>query len=236
MSFELQEKFEKEAIPYFSAWPFMAHSSAGTLDGNCILYAGHYALLHYVLFGEYKAADAHSENIYSFTKVDWGIISRGPHKIGDPQTHDDYLGLCTISFLGSGYVARTIYERGPSYVRKGTNTFRDWFNSQFWRIPGVWQHIKLCAGYDLNLFDQIFWSLGIVSTSLAKKESTSGRLMDWHLRHVYRISRKDYWLCNKAVEFVEKRNSKLYSNLMGDVFKIYFSAEHILAKWSVGIK
>lgn len=235
MSFDLEEKFEKEASEYFEG-VFFKHSRGGNLDGNSILYSGHYALLYALLFGSYEKADWLSERIYQDAKVDWGIISRGPHKIGDAQTHDDYLGLSTISFLGSGYVASVFYERGPSYVRKGTNTFRDWFNSQFWRIPGVWQHIKLCAGYELNWFDKIFWSVGIVSTSLAKKDSTSGRILDWHLRSVYRISGKRYWLCDKAVNFVEKRNSKIYSNLMGDVFGIYFSKNHIFSKWAVGIK
>jgi hypothetical protein len=235
MTFELQERFEKESIEYFKDWPFMSHSNVGILDGNTILYSGHYALLHYLLFGTYKAAEDHSQKIYIDSKVDWGIINRGPHKPDDNQSHDDYIGLATMSFLGSGYVARLFYERGPSFYKRGSGS-RAWFNSQLWRIPGPWQHLKLCAGYDLNWFDRFWWSLGIVSTSFAKKESTSGRLMDWHLRHVYRISKKNYWLCNLAMDFVEKRNSKIYPNLMGDVFSIYFTKEHILAKWSIGIK
>lgn len=235
MSFDLEDKFQKEAAEYFQG-VFFKHSKDGVLDGNAILYSGHYALLYACLFGKFPLGDWLSEAIYEEAKHDWGMITRGPHKWPDAQTHDDYIGLCTISFLGTGYVAKEIYRRGPVFWRKEIKGFRNWFNSQFWRIPGVWQHIKLCAGNEWNLFDKFFWSLGIVSTSLAKKESTSGRLMDWHLRHAYKISCKDYWLCNKAMDFVEKRNAKIYANLMGDVFSIYFTKDHLLAKWSVGIK
>lgn len=236
MSFDLEDKFQKEAAEYFQG-VFFKNSKSGVLDGNAILYSGHYALLYALLFGKYPLADWLSEAIYIEAKHDWGMITRGPHKWPDAQTHDDYIGLATISFLGKyKWVAWQIKARGPVFWRKEIKGFRNWFNSQFWRIPGVWQHLKLCAGDDWNLFDKFWWSLGVVSTSLAKKESTSGRLLDWHLRSVYRLSGRDYWLCNKAMDFVEKRNSKLYSNLMGDVFKIYFSAEHIFAKWSIGIK
>jgi hypothetical protein len=227
LSFELEEKYKKEAEDYFQG-VFFKNSANGVLDGNAILYSGHYALLYALLFDNYPLADWLSESIYEESKLDWGIITRGPHKWEDNQSHDDYIGLATISFLGKyKWVAWQFKERGPSFHRKG-RPLRAWFNSQLWRIPGVWQH--------LNLFDKIFWSLGIFSTSFAKKESTSGRIMDWHLRSVYRLSKKNYWLCNKAMEFVEKRNAKIYPNLMGDVFSIYFTKDHILAKWSIGIK
>lgn len=233
----LKEAIDYDSKPYFSNYPFMAHDSGGTIDGNSILYAATYGLLHKKLFGEYQKAAEQSALIYAQSMVSPGVINRGPF-CQIPQTHDDYVGLCTLSFLNHGGAANAIYQHGKanSFVYpNGGDSYRDMFNGWFWRLPGMVQHIKLCAGVSLNLFDWLLMSLGILWNAYLA-DGTSGIILTWHMVSVYQLGAKKNWLADYAVQTWHRKLIEKYPAAMGDVFGVYFGKSHVLTKWAQGIK
>lgn len=236
----LYEAFIYDFKPYFINYPFMAPSHGGQLDGNSILYAGSYGLLCARLFGEYKESAEHSTMLYKLSYLEElpGMITRGPHKWNDPQTHDDYIGLCTLSFLNHSGAAFAICRRGQSsrwsYFREH-GTWKEWFNAQFWRIPGVVQHIKLCAGAPWGLLDSFLWAIGVWSNTLGNQSDTSGKILKWHLVSAYEMSDRKNLLCSWAVRKWKTKLSETYPNGMGDVFKVYYGASHKFVTWAQGI-
>jgi hypothetical protein len=235
------EKLLEDVRPYFKEYPLMSRDPEAEPDGNGILYAGTYGLLYARLFGVYENASAHSVILYkkSYLPDQPGLITRGPHKWEDPQAHDDYVGLASLSFLGGSGAAKAITLHGSthgwSFLRKGRTNFREVFNAQFWRLPGLVQHLKLCAQEDWNWFDCALWALGVYSNSFAKHGDTSGTILKWHFIRVYELSGKKNWLCDWAVRKWKHQINSLYQNAMGDVFRIYYGPDHPFAKWALGI-
>jgi hypothetical protein len=235
------EKFLEDVRPYFRQYPFMAARPDAELDGNSILYAGTYGLLHQRLFSSYEDAGIHSLLLYkdSYLPSQPGVITRGPHKENDPQTHDDYVGMASLSYLGGSGAAKAIALHGKnhcwSFRRKGHNTIAEIFNAQFWRLPGLVQHLKLCARGEWNALDYLFWSIGVFASSFAKHGDTSGTILTWHFVRVYEQSGKKNWLCDWAVRKWKLQINSLYLNAMGDVFRIYYGPDHPFAKWALGI-
>lgn len=234
----MEELFISEAEPYLRSYPFFSHDRAGNLDGNSILYAGTYGLLYSKLFTKYPLAADHSTLLYvkSYLPEHPGVITRGPHKWLDPQTHDDYIGLCTLSFLNHSGAANAIYLHGKqshwSYFRGGES--RDKFNSLFWRIPGVVQHIKLCAREKLNLFDAIWLAAGILGSAYGKGDE-SGKILKWHMVSVYESQADRNWLCDWAAKTWKRKLIENYPGAMGDVFGIYFGGNHLFCRWANGV-
>lgn len=234
---ELYKAFVYDCGPYFLHYPFMSRDPGTDLDGNAILYAGSYGVLSSVLFGEYKDAADQSARLYAQSYVEPGILSRGPDKLDEPEAHDDYIGLCSLSFLGSSGAAIAICNHGKnnhwSYFRRGG--WKEWFNAQFWRIPGVIQHIKLCAAERWNLLDTIWWSIGVYANSFSKRNNTSGVILTWHMVASYSRSNEKHWLCDYVVSKWKLKIIAKYPNAMGDVFRIYYGKSHPFTKWAQGI-
>ena len=237
MAADLIQAMQYDFNPYFQHYPFMSRYMDGGLDGNAILYAGHYGLLTAKLFGSYDKAKEHSAELYakSHLKERPGVITRGPHKWNDPQTHDDYVGLATLSFLGGGAAAWFIYSHGKSnhwsFFRGGK--IQDWFNAQFWRLPGLVQHLKLCASENLNLFDRLWWAIGVAADAYSK--DASGKLLTWHYVSVYEMSGKKYFLCDWAVRKWKRSIIEAYPDSMGGIFRTYYEQTHPFVKWSQGV-
>lgn len=236
----LSKAFVYDCGPYFTHYPFMSRDPGGELDGNAILYAGTYGVLFQKLFKEYRDADEHSSRIYAaaYVAAQPGIITRGPDKLNEPQTHDDYIGLCSLSNLGNGGVATVFYNYGKnhwwSFFRKG-QSLKDWFNDQFWRLPGVVQHIKLCASEKWNIFDSLWWALGVYASSFSSKDNSSGAILTWHMVTAYLQSNEKHWLCDLAVAKWKAKIIAKYPNAMGDVFRIYYGIGHPFTKWAQGL-
>mgnify|MGYP006266702729 CR=1 FL=1 len=226
------------AAAYFQHYPLMSRDPGGELDGNSVLYAGTYALICRKLYGRYVDAKDYEYNLYKFIEVKPGVICRGG-KPQDPQTHDDYIGLCTLSGLTAEKKAATeVYEYGKancwSYVNVAYS-FKDLFNAQFWRLPGVVQHIKICAGKSWSWFDYLLFIVSVLTNAFTAKNSTSGKILTWHMVTMYELLGDRFWLADKAVAFWKHRILKMYPNAMGDVFGIYFGKDHVFAKYTIGI-
>lgn len=234
----LSQAFVYDCGPYFSHYPYMSPAPGADLDGNPILYAATFGLIHHKLFKTYPIAPKHSAELYYLSMIEPGVICRGPHKANDPQTHDDYIGLCTLSLLGNGGAALAIYEYGKNhswcYWRSGYG-FKEKFNGAFFRIPGVVQHFKLCAGKDWNLLDRILWSLGVIANAFASRKDTSGKILTWHQVSAYEISGRNHWLCNLAVRKWKASLLSAYPDAMGGIFRTYFGSNHPFARWALGI-
>jgi hypothetical protein len=230
-------EFIEESKPYFDNYPFMAPTKHGELDGNTILYSGTYGMVSNSIFGKYKDAPEHSARLYneSYVPLSPGLLTRGPHKWDDPQTHDDYIGMASLSFLGGGGAARAIYEYGKkhgwSYVRNSNPSVSDWFNGQFWRLPGVVQHIKICAGESLSAIGSAWWALGVYFSAA----NESGLILTWHMISVYEQTGKRNFLCDYVVRGWKRKLIEKYPNAMGEVFGIYYSPTHLFARWMQGI-
>lgn len=234
-----KEEFLADFSAYFNEYPFMSRYPHKDPDGNGILYAGTYGLLYSKLFGEYGLAAEHSALLYrnSYLREKPGVLTRGPHKWGDPQTHDDYIGLCTLSAMGGGGAATAVYQHGKRnwwfYFRSGG--WRDRFNAIFYRIPGVVQHIKMCAGERLTALDSFMLAVGLYFNSFTKKSSTSGKIVKWHMASIYLRGSQKNWLCDWAVQKWIEALMEKYPGGMGEVFEIYYGPDHPLAKWGQGI-
>lgn len=228
--------FAQEVKPYFLNYPYMANYANGQVDGNAILYSGTYALIRYK-FDSQEKFDVLEKDVYEAAKVKNGVIARAKKK-QDPESHDDYVGLLTLSLLGKKEAAQEIYSYGMenrwSYVNVAYS-FSDLFNAQFWRLPGMVQHIKACAGIKWNYLDHFLFALSAVSNAFTVKDSTSGKILTWHMVSAYEIqSLNKSWLSDFAVNFWKSRILKMYPNAMGDVFGIYFGRKHIFAKYMIG--
>lgn len=216
----------------------MSHSEHGEIDGNAVLYAGTWALINQKVAGKYEWAICLEEDLYNAVKVLPGLIGRG-NKPKDPQTHDDYIGMLTLSALTANKIAaKEIYEYGNlkhwSYVNVAYS-FSDLFNAQFWRLPGVVQHIKACAGIEWTTLDYLLFSLSVIGNIFTSKEETSGKILTWHMVSIYERNVKRAWFSDWAVSLWKHRILKIYPNAMGDVFGIYFGKDHIFSKYTIGV-
>ena len=234
----LSEAFEYDLKPYFQEYPYMAHTN-GSLDGNSILYAGTYGLLYFKLFRAYPNSAEHSTLLYKNSLIESGVINKGPHKANDPQTHDDYVGLCSLSFLNHGGAANAIYLHGKltgwEFNNLPDSGWKNWFNSQFWRIPGVIQHIKLCARVNWSIVDKFMFSISIIGAILGPQDDTSGKILKWHMITVYELSDQKNWFCSWIVRKWKAKTLATYSGGMGDVFNVYYGPSHPFVKWAQGI-
>jgi len=225
-----------DAAAYFIDYPYMAREAGGMPDGNAILYTGTYALIQKKL-GIAANLDVLAKDVYDHVQVKPGVIHRA-NKPQDAETHDDYIGMLTISALANGKEAEEIYEYGKahgwSYVNVAYN-FADVFNGQFWRLPGVVQHIKLCAGKAWNWFDCLMFFIAVMANAFTAKNDTSGKILTWHYVSMYELKGDKSPLCEFAATFWKKRILEMYPNAMGDVFSIYFGPEHIFSKYTIGV-
>lgn len=227
------------SLAYFQNYPLMSRDDSGALDGNAVLYAGTFALLCYRLFGEYKEAASHEADLYDAVKFRHGVITRGKHKWLDAQAHDDYIGLCTLSGLSpEKKAAKEIYEQGLKngwFYVASVYELKHAFNGLFWRMPGVVQHIKRCAGVEWSFLDHILFSLKAISNALTRREDTSGKILTWHYVTMYEHSGKRSFLSDFAARFWISRMLSQYKLGMSDVFKIYYGPSHLFTEYSRGV-
>lgn len=225
-----------EAAAYFHEYPYMAREAEGIIDGNAVLYSGTLALIKHKLGADTNPA-INAKDLYEAVKVRPGVIARAKKPL-DVQTHDDYIGMLTFSALQSGKEALEIYEYGKanrwSYVNVAYS-LADWFNGQFWRLPGVVQHIKLCAKKAWSWFDIVMFCLSVMANAFTARDSTSGKILTWHMICMYEHKGDRSWLADAAVRFWKHRMLAMYKSGMSDIFGIYFGPDHIFTKYTVGV-
>lgn len=224
---------------YFQHYPLMSRDKTGLLDGNAVLYAGTFSLLMFRLNGEYSEAATHEADLYDSVRFEPGVITRGKHKWFDAQAHDDYIGLCTLSGLSpENKAAKEIYAHGKAngwFYAARIYTIRHAFNAIFWRMPGVVQHIKRCAGVKWSKLDHLIFSLKAISNSFTKKEDTSGKILTWHYVTMYERSSDRSFIGDFAARLWKKKILKTYPMGMSDVFRIYYGPDHFFTENAKGV-
>lgn len=232
--------FRESARPYFldRESEIMSNKPGEMPDNNGLLYTGTYFVLLNRL-GELKDSDnEHLRRVVDRCTPVWGLLYRHPSR-RQHTAHDDYIGVsAAASIIGEPFYAKIFFVYGERhgwvYNHTDTYTLKQWFKSWFARLPGVVQHFKLCAGYKLSLFDQLWWALDIISTTRRDPDDTSGRILDWLKIQAYRKSKHNHWICNWAVDLWEADIRARYPRLMGDVFAVYFDEGHPFAKYMGG--
>lgn len=229
-------QFLDELAPYLKLDFFVANQAGQDLDGNAILYTG----VAQAIKAQYDTPTNEDyfwlNNLYALSMKSPGLITRGPHKFNDHQSHDDYVGLCYFSLKVNPWVARAVYCHGKAngfiYDNSGRSAQGLKMKLSCWhrRFPGQVEHYKICAELKLNLFDRIWWSIGMIPYGV----SESGHQMKWLKYRAYKESKQKYFLCDIACRLWENYIRKKYMNLMGDVFKVYYGERHIFTCWMNG--
>jgi len=244
---EMLTKYMADEAAYFiKSFPLMAHSSNGFPDGNAVHYACLNELIKLRVFENtpiydhvFKTSKRRVVQIYETVRLEPGLINRGPHKYLDQQKQDDYMTLCALAAVTKEYwIGKEIVSRGRKNYFIWNNTddhsIKNLASCFFIRIPGVYALFKLGAGEKLNSLDRFLLALGVISTSLSPKESTSGRILDFGLMTAWEYSGQRSGLVDWAIRRFREKMSELYPNLMGDVFGIYFSNQHLFSVWMRG--
>jgi hypothetical protein len=243
--------FYAESRPYFAKGPIMLHHvGAEEIDGNGILYTGEYfdALDIYAEI-DFERDRPHFNKVYNKSFVIPGLINRGKDNLS-LQTHDDYVGFCRAAQLVSRPAAYEVYWYGKKNWWFYKNICDPITLSQRWdcwfaRMPGMVQHIKMCAGVELNWFDRLWWAVGLYFAARSDKKATSGKRLKRLMRNAYWMyarTHERYWLCDWASNYFCDKIEEQYPNLFGDVNQIFFQRdeelkqkpEHVLAIWMQG--
>lgn len=218
-------------------WPFISNKPGEPLDGNTVLYCG----VAMMIKTTYEPADDGDwiwlQNVYREARKHRGLLTRGPHKKDDHQSHDDYVGLCAgISCTETPNIAADVVALGRSrkwvFDNSGiSNSLRGWLRCWHARLPGVVQHYKICAGVELSWFDRFWWFLG----TFGIRKGMSGQQMRWLRIRAYRGSAGPrYWLLDLGSKLWETRLRRRHPNLMGDVFAEYYGPDHPFTRWMQG--
>ncbi len=230
-------KFLEDCLPYIVRYPLISNQISQEPDGNAILYCG-VAMAIKDLYSEPDDGDwLWAAEIYRVCRKEVGLLTRGPHKVNDFQSHDDYVGMCYLSLRTNRMIAASIvgYGKSRSWIYDNTGRSKEgiigWLSCWHRRFPGQVEHYKICAGESLNLFEQIWWALGFISFG---KRSESGIQMDWLKYQAYRRSGMKHWVCDKAASLWQNMMINRYPNLMGDVFRVYYGSNHVFARWMQG--
>lgn len=87
----------------------------------------------------------------------------------------------------------------------------------------------LCAMGRIPILDQIVWALDCVSSTKSDYGNTSGKCLFWvQLRSV---KKKNYFLCNLAIAYWQKKMTEKYPGGVAELFGIYFPG-HPLGKYA----
>lgn len=220
--------------------PYITHVKHGDWSGNAILETAQYFWIKDIFDGLDGKDRLKLWDVYNDAGAgEPGLLTRGSHKAKDPQTHDDYVGFSSIAGRIDTVLAWRVYKYGDShkwnYKLPWLSGFRDWFNGQFWRMPGVVQTIKMGADEPLTWWDQFWLFIGLVGGVFSSSDSTSGRLMDWCVVKLYEYKKLNYPLPNLGIRLWRWDIRRRYPNLMGDVFGIYYGKDHLFAIWMQGV-
>lgn len=257
MELDLIRLYESEQKNYYDkTYPeFMKNNLDEPMDGNTILTTSMDLLIKYILFKHHPEYDFENEKL-KFNKMsnqifsENGFMNRGPHKINgsgvfddDYQNHDDEIGWFAAASVFNPQRARIYRDHLQSHGWTANNNestlLRAIFNSQRWRFAGYTYHADLCAGDHPSIWSQIAWCLSLVSAAFQGKNEASGRRMDLCKIWAQELSKQQFWLSKKAIEFWKRDCEKKYPNKIGDIFQVYHQrddelkqeAKHIHAKW-----
>lgn len=229
--------FKEECLPYIKQYPLISNQIGQDPDGNAILYCG-VAMAIKDLYEDPDDGDwLWVASIYRECQKEVGLLTRGPHKKEDFQTHDDYVGMCYLSARTNFMIAKSIVDYGKKHnwaydnVGENSKTLFGWLACWHRRFAGQVEHYKICATDKLNIFEQIWWSLGFLTIG---KMTESGTQLRWLKLRAYQASPNKYWFCDKAAALWQNKIIKRYPNLMGDVFAIYYGKDHVFTRWTQG--
>jgi hypothetical protein len=209
---------------YLKCYPWYSNKPRELPDGNSLLYMG----IRIVILNKFGLLTKDDCEWFIDAVKDCyakpGLLHRGANK-KYAQKHDDYMGVCAASHIVDPTIADDIARYGflNGWIYQDMEDDNP-LNFHFYRLAGVIQHIRVCAGLKLNLLDQLIWSASVVFTTFSNPGATSGRILKWLM--VKSIENKGYLMCDIAAWWFKRDIKRRYPGLMGDVFAIYFSSEY----------
>lgn len=232
----MEYDFDNQLLKYIVEYPYMSNQEGQEPDGNPILY---FALAMYVRGQYFPFADRDAKlikDLYADVKIEPGLICRSRFKKEDHEAHDDYIGLCYLSYFASMTIANEIVAYGRAHNWMYNNTKIKWpwaIKCWHWRLFGTIQHYKLAAGIGLNFLDKFLWAASIYSPS----GDESGINLQTLKVDLYINQKHRSWIMDFAVNHWQTclYTEPKYPFLIGSVFEIYFGKNHILARWMQGL-
>jgi hypothetical protein len=215
-----------EIKPYIVRYPYVSNKIGEQPDGNPILYQAVYLAIKRRFETDFDHDKFWVRDTYQDAMLEPGLISRGSHKKKDRQAHDDYIGLVYSSHItGEFTAALDICEYGKKHNWFFYTADATWNKAFFGRMPGFIAHVKLGCRIKLNIFDQIYWFLRVSFSG-----SESGKQLSFVMVDLYQTQPYRYKILDWAVARFEKAIKEGYPDLMGSVFGIYYSKDHLFAK------
>lgn len=231
----MKPSFLEEILQYIVYDPLVSNQPGQQPDGNAVLYCGVAMVVKCIDSpadeGDYLWMSA----VYRDARKTRGLLTRGSHKANDHEAHDDYIGFCAGAQLAHPVFAAEVvgYGRSHKWVYDNTGISKSvsgWLRCWHARFPGCVQHYKLSALEGLNLFDRLWWAIGMIQFGW----SESGQQLRWLKYRAYTAQKNRYWLCDRAAAMWENRLRRRCPNLMGDVFAAYYGPGHIFSRWMMG--
>lgn len=114
-------------------------------------------------------------------QINFGLFYRYPDKRGGPTSHDELIGIASMS----EFLAKHIYN----YIKNHNGVYDNgedphvkyrFFRYNLYRFPWAIVYIKACAGYKLSCFDKFVFNLFLKLDMINYKGSNEGgRLRIW---------------------------------------------------------
>lgn len=231
-------KFKDDCRRYFVNG--LMGRNPGQLDGNAILYTGVYYTILRIL-GDTSDYSQEFKKAIEQAECYPGVFSRGPHKMRDRQSYDDYFGIFAGCYhTGNIEIAQRIYEHGVKhwwyYDNRPAELQKFTFSNYFQRMPGFIPTCRHVSAIDLKWWHEQMFQVEILSTEIFNSaDDTSSRQKDFCLINTIRDN-SEYDIIQEAIQIRDKKFIYKYPNGMQDVFKIYFEPTHPFAVHSLGMK
>lgn len=233
--------------------------------GNALLYTSHVAIALWIHGARsIKGWRTFYENAMAGVRrceVTSGIYRRHPvHYCRDQESHDDYVGLATLSSFGGSSVAAMIARRGaqkvavciPIKVWRWTikiNLNLPWylpnaaefdpalggkFGMSAWlgRFVPMVTHVRACAGLSTKWWQRLAWSLAVATSGVKNPKRNDVWILPWNMCMAQRTFSP---MEAKARDYFFKRLKKHWGDKpMSQVFRAYFAKHHPLCEWADG--
>lgn len=207
-------------------------------NGNALGYAAHY---YSILSRNGLVEDTDRFKLQNAVNAYWkesGLLNRKPN---DPwyQAFDDYEFVCHAAhMIGLTQIPEQIVQYGRKHWWYFNNTPDQTLRGKnfFGRLPNFVAHVKICSGRKPNLFERLYWCLGLYMGANKDYTNCSGKVREFMYIQNYERSGFKCWFMDKAVISWRNRMNKIYPSLqMGEVLTVYFSQLPWLKKYYEGV-
>lgn len=221
----------RDNLPDYQDENGILENKSKIIDGNALLYTGALIVLLHRL-NDFKLADFPIWKTMLKSEIKPGLLERYK-KSGDPQEHDDYVGMLAASFfVESGFFAERVLRQGWEnwFCWDNQKPGKFSFDKFFVRMPGWWALAKAASDHWLNPIDQLWAFVQFLSAGLTNNGS-SGILMAYLNYNVqvtksawtHPVSRLGCWIFKKM--YLKKHPKGIKES-----YAEFFNADYPLAQ------